>query len=84
MDLYDYLGGADSRPSRRGVSRNVEVGGKRVCVRGRPSRRGVSRNAFTFFVPSIQAGRPSRRGVSRNKTGTGEIAVSRVAPPAGA
>ena len=76
----------ESRPSRRGVSRNAvrDLLAASADAR-RPSRRGVSRNQEDQQHLAACQCRPSRRGVSRNSF----LAVSCslpviVAPPAGA
>ena len=70
----------ERRPSRRGVSRNVNCIHWDHLLSGRPSRRGVSRNTATKDYFFLLSGRPSRRGVSRNYNYVGRMNVAHVSP----
>ena len=69
-----------SRPSRRGVDRNMRCLICSAIMPSRPSRRGVDRNKILVVTHVRELGRPSRRGVDRNTDGMDDKQVAERSP----
>ena len=82
--MNSLLAWASSRPSRRGVDRNMIRASRLLTNAGRPSRRGVDRNAQLHVAMTFRTRRPSRRGVDRNRAQGFSDGYEIVAPRAGA